>query len=52
MIGPKSLPLIVNPYLAAYADLRLQFGELLLVHYKLLHLGKKTKHKQGVFFQS
>lgn len=28
----------IPSYLATYADLRLQFGKLLLVHYELLHL--------------
>lgn len=29
-------------HLATYADLRLQFGKLLLVHYRLLHLLQET----------
>lgn len=31
-----------TPHLAANADLRLQFGKLLLIHYQLLHLKKHT----------
>lgn len=33
---------LTAPHLAANADLRLQFGKLLLVHYRFLHL---TQHK-------
>lgn len=38
----KHLPACTPTHLAAYADLRLQFGELLLVHYRLLHLTQET----------
>lgn len=34
----SNLPACTTAHLAANADLRLQFGELLLVHYWLLHL--------------
>lgn len=33
-----NMPACITAHLAANADLRLQFGELLLVHYRLLHL--------------